>query len=92
MRKGLSFTLDDNQADKLDAFINRVNAEKIEEQKQSDEWKDHVVAQECWAMGYPYSGAIGGALTWIVTQTSIGMVIKVQYFGEELDITDYDSW
>lgn len=92
MRKGLSFTLDDNQADKLDTFINRVNAEKIEEQKQSGQFDLNHVAQDCWSMGYPYAGAIGGELTWVVTQTSIGMVIKVQYFGEELDITDYDSW
>lgn len=44
--------------------------------------------------GYPYSGAIGGTLTYSFTPTSIGVVFKVKdnLSGEVLDLTDYDSW
>lgn len=40
-----------------------------------------------------YSGAIGGAYTWSFTGTSLGQVVTVTCScGEELDVSDYDSW
>lgn len=42
---------------------------------------------------YRYTGAIGGAYTWEFTPTGLGTVTKVRCScGEELDLTDYDSW
>lgn len=38
-------------------------------------------------------GAIGGRLTFSVTPTNIGWVVKVRCACEaEVDLTDYDSW
>lgn len=44
--------------------------------------------------GHPYYGACDGGLTYEVTPTGIGVVIKVrEYFTQEvLDITDYENW
>lgn len=43
-----------------------------------------------------YAGATGGALTYKVTHTSIGTVLKAQCgfpdCKEELDLTDYSHW
>ena len=36
--------------------------------------------------------AIGGAETFSFTPTSIGVVVKVDYLGESIDLTDYESW
>lgn len=36
--------------------------------------------------------AIGGAETFSFTPTGIGVVVKVEYLGESLDVTDYSSW
>ena len=41
---------------------------------------------------YPYSGAIGGDITYSFTPTSLGTCLKVTSFGQELDITEYDQW
>lgn len=52
------------------------------------------IERDCWEMGYPYSGASGGGLTYEFTPTSIGTVEIVRYSGypESLDLTDYLSW
>ena len=43
-------------------------------------------------IGKPNAGAIGGATTYEFTPTSLGTVIIVRHFGEELDLTDYEAW
>lgn len=46
-----------------------------------------------WDAGYPYAGAVGGALAYQFTPTTLGLVIKVRYGDEfELDLTDYHDW
>jgi hypothetical protein len=47
-----------------------------------------------WKEGYPYTGAIGGGLTYHITPTNLGPIIKVSYIltGDEIDLTDYDMW
>ena len=45
----------------------------------------------------PYTGAIGGGLTYEFTPTSLGVVFKVVwgrglYSEKSLDLTDYESW
>jgi len=51
-------------------------------------WLENIV----YANGQPYEGAIGGAVTYSFTPTSIGMVVKVHAHGHELDLSDYASW
>lgn len=40
----------------------------------------------------PYFGAIGGSTTYSFTPTGLGVIIKVKYGNEELDLTEYDKW
>jgi hypothetical protein len=38
-------------------------------------------------------GAIGGRLTYCFTPTNLGTIIKIKCAcGEELDLTNYESW
>jgi hypothetical protein len=39
-------------------------------------------------------GAIGGTFTFSFTPTSLGVIERVKHnpSGEELDVTEYDSW
>lgn len=43
---------------------------------------------------YPYYGASDGSLTYMITPTSLGDVVKVRHnaTNEEIDLTDYDMW
>lgn len=41
----------------------------------------------------PSTAAIGGEFTYCFTPTGLGTIIKVKHYkGEEIDLTDYDSW
>jgi hypothetical protein len=43
--------------------------------------------------GELYVGAIGGAYTFCFTATGIGEIVTVKAAdGDELDLTDYDTW
>lgn len=37
-------------------------------------------------------GAIGGGLSYTFIPTGLGVIVKVKYFNEELDLSDYESW
>lgn len=46
---------------------------------------------------YPYLGAIGGGLSFVITTTSLGDVFRVYWcmgteLEQSLDLTDYDLW
>ena len=45
-------------------------------------------------MGYPYSGTIGGTLTYSFTPTSLGVTIIVTdaHTGASINLTDYENW
>lgn len=39
------------------------------------------------------TAAIGGEFTYCFTPTGLGTIVKVKHYqGEELDLTDYESW
>jgi hypothetical protein len=40
------------------------------------------------------TGAVGGQFSYLITNTTLGQVIKVidQVSGDELDLSDYESW
>lgn len=49
------------------------------------QWEDTVCLD--------YAGTIGGEFTWCFTWTSLGLITKVKHAsGEQLDLTDYDTW
>lgn len=37
-------------------------------------------------------GAIGGGLSYTFIPTGLGEIVKVKYFDEELDLSDYENW
>ena len=41
---------------------------------------------------WPYTGAIGGSMTYSFTPTGLGIIVKVECFGQTLDLTEYDCW
>lgn len=60
---------------------------------------DEVIKYQDWLKEHnkkcpiSYEGAIGGKITFQFTTTGIGLIIKVICScGEELDLTDIDSW
>lgn len=73
------------QVEKFKAFRDRKYAELAEQQKGSD--VDQFVEGNV-----PYLGAIGGGTTWHITHYSIGTGISVTVLGEELDLTDVETW
>ena len=56
-----------------------------EQKKKLKEWKENRSQ---------YSGSIGGQFIYILTPTSLGVIIKIKdgLNDEILDLTDYDSW
>lgn len=37
--------------------------------------------------------AIGGAFTYMFTPNSLGIIVRIQYWnGQEINLTNYDSW
>lgn len=90
------FELDEQQKKKLAEWVEKQNQFAIEKQKESISESDpsYSTAQEYWKSGYPYTGAIGGGLTYCFSPTGLGIVTKVQYSltDEEIDLTDYDEW
>jgi hypothetical protein len=82
--------------DKLADFKRRARFAMIDKQKKSFE-ADHPfyeTAAACWAAEMPYTGAIGGALTFEITDTSLGTIVKVRcdYVAMVEDITRYEDW
>jgi hypothetical protein len=55
---------------------------------------NHPIQAACLESGRPYYGAIGGALTYSFTPTSLGTVVKVKhgFTDAEIDLSDYDQW
>lgn len=90
------FRLQPSQNIKLNEWLKEQDKIAVEKQKsQIDESSPGYVAyKSCWESGYPYTGAIGGDLTYSFTLTSLGMVATVKYglTGETIDLTDYDNW
>lgn len=83
---------------KIDEWLEKVVYPPIIEQQLQDPQLRQTleifgVKDENGKFKYPYTGAIGGGLTYEFSPTGLGMVIKVKYFnGAELDLTDYDAW
>lgn len=93
MKHTISIALDDEQISRYNEWITEQNLKAVEKQKKEiSNPSPFVVA--CWKEGYPYTGASGGGITYSITPTGIGTVIKVryEYLNSEIDLTDYDNW
>ncbi len=55
---------------------------------------DQVKKFNEWFLGLKKrnEGAIGGGLSYTFIPTGLGVIVKVKYFDEEIDLSDYDSW
>lgn len=92
----MQFSLTPKEIEKYDIFKKEQYAKAVEKQKAEVPKDDpfYDTYELCWGEGYPYEGAIGGGFSFTFTPTSIGSITTVKYSltGEELDITDYDSF
>ncbi|MFA5767445.1 MAG: hypothetical protein WC919_05970 [Candidatus Paceibacterota bacterium] len=78
------FGLDAKQAEQLRAWSAEQDKKVIEQQKGTS------VEHE----GEAYYGCSGGALTYMFTPTSLGLVTEVKnnLTGETINLTDFDGW
>jgi hypothetical protein len=90
MGRTISVQLNDKEELALTTFVEEQKKIFLEKQRLSMSPEDF----ESLTNGgkFPYMGAIGGELTYLITYTSIGTQIEVKYLDEQLDITDYSSW
>lgn len=86
------FQLNQKQTQQINEWLSKMDEQALASQKEKMTLQDF----EYYTQGgkYPYSGAIGGSVTYSFTPTSIGTVIKVNHelTGNVLDVTDYDMW
>lgn len=75
-------------------FLKEENVKAIEMQKQ--EYGDAKTSPftECWEMGQPYGGPLGGLLTFSFTPTSLGVIVEVSHniTKARKNLTDFSSW
>lgn len=91
--KALEFTVKPSDLEKIDTWLHStVYPPILVEQLEDPDVSQFIVEDERGRL-YPYTGAIGGELTFTFTPTSLGDVFKVKHYsGLELNLTDYDSW
>lgn len=94
----ISVELDEEQIKTFDAWTKEQNSIAVKKQRESRKVDKsdpfYLELVDSWNAGYPYCGAIGGEITWMITNTSLGFVIKVMnsHTNNILDLTDYESW
>ena len=91
------FCLTKDQQAKVEQWLHTVIYPPIVERQLQDPKTAALVVETEDGKVYPYTGAIGGGLTYSFYPTSIGTIIKVSHKDvngdlQVLDITDYDTW
>ena len=93
----INFTLSEKQEEQFKEFEKKclgiLLQKQIKVHKNTDEEKKYKILTIDWTV--PYTGSIGGGITFHFTPTSLGTVIKVScsYADiEEIDLTDYEAW
>jgi hypothetical protein len=88
--------LTEAQVEKLNKWFEEQNLKIIAKQKETIKPDDpfYDLYKMGWDDEYPYGGAIGGSITYHITHTSIGTIIKVSdsQSNEEIDLTEYEHW
>lgn len=89
----MKFELNVDQVVKYNLWRAEVAAKGVEKQKAEVKNPDYMHIT-CWEMGYPYTGAIGGEISFIFAPNGIGECVsaKDSVTGEEINLTDYESW
>lgn len=91
-RNIMNFTLSKEQIEIASDWLFKKRAEHLALQKEQIA-EPNIFMKQCWEGGYPYTGAIGGDVTYMFTSTSLGVIAKIQYLdNDELDLTDYENW
>lgn len=88
----MKFELTPAQVEKVSKWYAQVSQKVIDKQRETMLPEDF---DEQTAFGeMPYYGAIGGGLTYMFSNTSLGTVVIVEeaITGEKLDVTDYEDW
>lgn len=64
----------------------------VERQKLDPDIAPFLIADDDGTI-YPYSGAVGGDITYSFTPTSLGTIFTVTHSsGAKLDLTTYEDW
>lgn len=84
------FSLTQTQQEKLNTWLAVQYKEKIEEQRRTMSARDFKMLTQNGK--YPYTGAVGGGLTYCFTPTSLGVITVVKWFENEIDLTEYEMW
>jgi len=86
----MKFEMTDWSVAKAEEFVAKIRIQMIAKQRaeMSPDDFEHLTGGGTM----PYSGAIGGAVSYIFTPTSIGTAVVVRAYREELDVTDYGEW
>jgi hypothetical protein len=92
----MTWKLSEKQRAKFDVWIEEQKKLAIAQQKlhvleDSPSYQTYV---ECWEEGWPYTGATGGDLTFMMIPTSLGCIYKIRhnFTHNEIDLTEYDEW
>jgi hypothetical protein len=86
----ITITLSDQQEHNIKLFVERMNKELLSRQRETMDQE----AFESLTLGgtRPYLGAIGGGPIYSTMSTSLGSIVKVNYLGETIDVTEYHLW
>ena len=84
------FELTEKQEEILADWLAEQYKEHIEEQRRTMSEKDFAMLTLDGQ--YPYTGAIGGGITYHFTPTSMGVIAVVTYSDKKIDLTEYDMW
>lgn len=91
----MMFELSEEQIKNAENFIEECYEKEILLQKKDKKFSK-TFEKSIGIDSMPYHGAIGGALSYVFTPTSIGIIIRVKYDGthlhEEKDLTDYEMF
>lgn len=89
----MEFKLNKEQKKKLQEWKMYVAKAGINKQK-AEIFEPDSAYKSSWELGHPYTGMIGGPITYCFTPTSLGIVVSVKdsVTKSELDLTEYDTW
>ena len=90
------FSLDRPQSLKVDSWLRSEIYPRVIERQEKDPMLKQFICEDERGNKIPYTGAIGGGITYSFTPTSLGTVVKVTWndgtINETIDVTDYDMW
>ena len=90
------FQLDRSELLKLDGWLKKDIYPRVVERQLQCPKLAKLITEDPRGHKVPYTGAIGGGLTYSFTPPSLGTVVKVTWndgvLNETIDLTDYNLW